>query len=206
MSTRILLSAALVLCELGAQDPAATLGGTVVDASCGLVPRAKVEIRNAATNQVSRVESDAKGEFTAPNLAPGVYEVIVSKDGFRTLRETNLELQLEQQARMEFRLELGKVSQTVVVQALVSLLNTENAVKGDVVESRQMVEVPLNGRDFTDLALLTPGVATNAQGGAGSAMAINGARPDNTNFITHRFSDQNPRRGSAQARPNIESI
>src|SRR5260370_35736405 len=206
MSTRILLSAALVLCELGAQDPAATLGRNVVDASGSLVPRAKVEIRNAATNQVSRVESDAKGEFTAPNLSPGVYEVIVSKDGFRTLRETNLELQLEQQARMEFRLELGKVSQTVVVQAVVALLNMENAVKGEVVTSGQMVEVPLNGRDFTHLALLTPGVAPNAQGGAGSAMAINGARADNTNFIIDGFNDQNPRGGSAQARPNIESM
>src|SRR5260370_30124105 len=105
MASRILLSAAFVLCELSAQDPSATLGGTVVDMSGALVPRAKVEIRNTATNQVSRVASDAKGEFTAPNLAPGAYEVIVSKDGFRTLRETNLELQLEQQARMEFPLE-----------------------------------------------------------------------------------------------------
>ena len=115
MAARILLFAAFLVCELKAQDPAATLGGTVVDVSGAMVPRAKVEIRNTATNQVSRVESDAKGEFAATNLPPGVYEVIVSKVGFRTLRETNLELQLEQQARMEFRLELGTVSQTVVV-------------------------------------------------------------------------------------------
>ena len=206
MAALILLFAAFLVCELKAQDPAATLGGTVVDVSGAMVPRAKVEIRNTATNQVSSVESDAKGEFAAPNLPPGVYEVIVSKVGFRTLRETNLKLQLEQQARMEFRLELGAVSQTVEVQALAALLNTENAVKGEVVASEQMVEVPLNGRDFTDLALLTPGVAPNAQGGSGSAMAINGARADNTNFIIDGFNDQNPRGGAAQARPNIESM
>src|SRR6516225_400511 len=123
MAAGILLFAAFLVCELKAQDPAATLGGTVVDVSGAMVPRAKVEIRNTATNQVSSVESDAKGEFAAPNLLPGVYEVIVSKVGFRTLRETNLKLQLEQQARMEFRLELGAVAQTVEVQALAALLS-----------------------------------------------------------------------------------
>src|SRR5690349_8781095 len=206
MACRIPLAAGLLLCNLCAQDPAATLIGSVVDASGSLVAGARVEIRNTATNEIRKTECDEKGEFTAPNLAPGLYDITVSKDGFRLLRETNLELQLEQQARMEFHLELGSTIQTVEVQASAPLINTENAVKGEVVVSQQMVQIPLNGRDFTDLALLTPGVLPNAQGGAGSAMAINGARADNTNFIIDGFNDQNPRGGAAQARPNIESM
>jgi len=206
MLGRIPLAAGLLLCRLCAQDPAATLVGSVVDSSGALVVGARVEIRNAATNEVRKTESDAKGEFTTPNLPPGFYDVTISKTGFRTLHETNLELQLEQQARMEFRLELGSMAQTVTVEAFAPLINTENAVKGDVVVSHQMVEIPLNGRDFVDLAMLTPGVLPNAQGGAGSAMAINGARADNTNFIIDGFNDQNPRGGAAQARPNIESM
>jgi hypothetical protein len=206
MPCRIPLVAGLLLCKLFAQDPAATLMGTIVDASGSLVAGAKVEIRNTATNEIRKTEADEKGEFTALNLAPGFYDVTVSKSGFRTLHETNLELQLEQQARMEFHLELGSMTQTVEVQAFAPLINTENAVKGEVVVSHQMVQIPLNGRDFVDIALLTPGVLPNAQGGAGSAMAINGARADNTNFIIDGFNDQNPRGGSAQARPNIESM
>ena len=132
--------------------------GTVVDATGAVVTGAKVEIRNTETNAIRKIDSDDKGEFTLPNLAPGTYDVTVSKSGFRTLHEANLELQVEQQARVEFHLELGSMMQTVEVQAVAPLINTENAVKGEVVVSRQMVEIPLNGRDFTDLALLTPGV------------------------------------------------
>src|SRR5260370_13327744 len=206
MGARIPLAAVLLVIKLSAQDPTATLMGTVVDASGSVVAGAKVEIRKTETNAVRKIESDDKGEFTAPNLAPGTYDVTVSKNGFRTLHEANLQLQVEQQARMEFRLELGSMTQTVTVQAFAPLINTENAVKGEVVLSHQMVEIPLNGRDFVDLAMLTPGVLPNAQGGAGSAMAINGARADNTNFIIDGFNDQNPRGGSAQARPHIESM
>src|SRR5260370_1082485 len=158
MLGRISLAAGLLLCRLCAQDPAATLVGSVVDSSGALVVGARVEIRNAATNEVRKTESDAKGEFTTPNLPPGFYDVTISKTGFRTLHETNLELQLEQQARMEFRLELGSMAQTVTVEAFAPFINTENAVTGDVVVSHQMVEIPLNGRDFVDLAMLTPGV------------------------------------------------
>src|SRR5260370_3652260 len=206
MLRRIPLAAGLLLCKLCAQDPGAKRVGSVVDFSGALVAGAKVEIRNAATNEVRKTESDDKGEFTTPNLPPGLYNVTISKSGFRTLHETNLELQLDQQARMEFRLELGSMAQTVTVEAFAPFINTENAVKGDVVVSHQMVEIPLNGRDFVDLAMLTPVVLPNAHGGAGSAMAINGARADNTNFIIDGFNDQNPRGGAAQARPNTESM
>src|SRR5258708_2731401 len=206
MACRTPLAVGLLLCKLCAQDPSATLMGSVVDASGALVAGRKVEIRNTATKEIRKTEFDDKGEFTELNLAPGLYEVSIFKSGFRTLRETNLELQVEQQARMEFHLELGSMMQTVEVQAVAPLINTENAVKGEVVVSHQMVEIPLNGRDFVDLAMLTPGVLPNAQGGAGSAMAINGARADNTNFIIDGFNDQNPRGGAAQARPNIESM
>src|SRR5260370_10249211 len=144
MPCRILLAAGLFVCTLPAQDPAATLMGTVVDATGSLVAGVKVEIRNSATNEIRKTESDEKGEFTAPNLAPGSYDITISKSGFRTLHETNLELQVEQQARMEFHLELGSMMQTVEVQAVAPLLNTQNAVRDDVVVSHQMVEIPLN--------------------------------------------------------------
>jgi hypothetical protein len=158
MTSRIPLAVAALVCQLWAQDPTATLFGRVVDGSRSVVAGAKVEIRNTATNEVRETVSDDKGEFTTPNLPPGLYGITISKSGFQTLHGTNLELQIEQQVRTEFHLELGTITQAVTVQALAPLINTENAVKGEVVVSEQMVEIPLNGRDFTDIALLTPGV------------------------------------------------
>ncbi len=116
MSSRIPLAAALLLVRLCAQDPTATLVGTV-DATGAVVTGAKVEIRNTETNAIKKIDSDDKSEFTAPNLTPGIYDVTVSKNGFRTLHEANLELQVEQQARLEFHLELGSMVQTVEVQS-----------------------------------------------------------------------------------------
>jgi hypothetical protein len=191
-----------------AQNPTATLVGSVTDPSGSMVVGAKVEIRNSATNEVRKVQSDQKGEFLAPNLAPGTYEVNVSKEGFRTLRQAHLELQLDQEARIEFHLEVGSVTETVEVTASVPLVNTENAVKGDVVVSAEMVEMPLDGRDFTDLAMLAPGVLPNSQLGdtRGGPMAINGARADNTNYLIDGINNQSPQTGQPQVKPNLDAI
>jgi hypothetical protein len=209
MDSRIRTAVGWLFCAavcLYGQNPTATLVGTVVDPAGLVVAGAKVEIRNSATNEHREVESGPKGVFIAPNLAPGTYGVTISKNGFRTLRQTSLELQLDQEVRMEFRLEMGSLSQTVEVTASVPLINTENAVKGDVVVRQEMMEMPLNGRDFTDLALLQAGVLPNYQGNSGSNMAINGARADNTNFLVDGFNNQNSQTAQPQAHPNLDAM
>lgn len=198
--------AVLGVCTMVGQNPTATLVGVVRDASAAVIQGATIRIRNVNTNEARAVETDQDGEFTVPNLPAGQYEVLVSKAGFHTVRETNLELQIDQVARLEFRLELGAVSEAIEVKANVPLLNTESAVKGEVMVTEEIVEMPLNGRDFADLAFLTPGVQPRAQGGQGSAFNINGARADNTNFIIDGFNDQNPRGAAAQARPNLDAL
>lgn len=182
------------------------LVGTVVDDSGALIVGANLRIRHIETNEVREVKSDPQGEFTAPNLAPGRYDVTVTHEGFRTLHEAGIELEIEQAARMQFRLQLGEMSQSIEVMATAPLLNTENSVKGQVMVSAEIGEMPLNGRDFSDLAFLTPGVSPTAQGGSGSAFSINGARSDNTNFLIDGFNDQNPRGAAAQARPNLDAL
>lgn len=161
----------------------------------------------SATNQVRKLKTDVKGEFIAPNLPPGVYEVTISEEGFRKLRQTGLELALDQEARMSFHLQMGAVTESVqVVASSVPLINTENSVKGDVVARQELIEMPLNGRDFTDLAMLTAGVNPNKQPNSGSGMAINGARADNTNFLVDGFNNQNPQNASPQAAPNLDAM
>ena len=191
---------------LTAQGLDATLVGSVVDPSGASVPAAKVTVRSTSTNQERELRADAKGDFLVPNLAPGIYDVVIAKEGFRTLHENGLELQLEQEARLVFHMEVGSLGQTVEVEATTPLLNTENAVKGDVVSRQELIEMPLNGRDFTDLALLTAGVSPNTIGNSGSNLAINGARADNTNFLVDGFNNQNPRDATPQARPNLDAM
>ena len=197
---------ACALAGLLAQIPTATLVGIVKDSTGAVVTNAAIEIRNTATNEVRKLVSGPRGEFLAPNLPPGVYDVGISKEGFRTLRQTGLELQLDEEARVEFSLEVGALAQTVRVEASAPVINTENAVKGDVVVAQEMVEMPLNGRDFTDLAMLVPGVLPNSDGTRGSVMTVNGARADNTNFLIDGFNNQNPRDSNPQARPNLDAM
>jgi hypothetical protein len=132
----------------------------------------------------------------------------VFQEGFRTSRQIGLELQVDQEARLEFHLQLGSRSEIVEVTASVPLINTENGAKGDVVVADEIVEMPLNGRNFDNLAVLIPGVLPNSQGGegGGSGMAINGSRADNTNFLVDGFNDRRDRDSGSQASPNIDAM
>ena len=91
------------------RNSTATIVGVVTDPQGLAVANAKADIRNVATNEVRQVESDARGEFTVPNLTPGLYNVSIGKEGFTLLETKGVELQLSQQARMEFHLKMGSV-------------------------------------------------------------------------------------------------
>jgi hypothetical protein len=192
--------------SLFAQTPTANIVGRVLDQTGATIPDAKVSVRQIDTNQVREVTTDDKGEYTMTNLPPGEYRINVEKIGFRRLEEQGITLELDQTARLDFSLQVGAISETVEVQASAPLLNTETAIKGDVIVSKEMMDIPLDGRDFADLAYLVPGVSQKAQGGNGSNFAVNGARSDNTNFTIDGFFDENPRGGAAQARPTIDSM
>ena len=189
-----------------AQNPTATLVGTVEDATKAVIPGATVVARNLATNLQWTGVSGAAGEFTIPNLPPGQYNVTAEKPGFRKLEETGIELQIDQTLRLVLTMQVGAVDQTVEVQAEVPVLNTASAATGDVIVSREMSELPLDARDYTDLAFLIPGVTPTAQGSNSGNMNINGSRPDNTNYLIDGFSNQNPRAGGALAKPSLDAM
>lgn len=206
------IPAAIVLVTLwaappvAAQNPTASLVGTIADPTGAAVAGARVEAHNTDTSETRRATSGIKGEFAVTNLPPGTYEITVVKEGFRTIRRPGVQLQMEQAARLEFRLEVGAVNQSVEVTGSIPLLNTENPVKGEVMAAREIVEMPLDGRDISDLAYLTPGVTPAPSGGTGSPFNINGARADNTNFVLDGFNDQNPRAASMKVAPSLEAI
>jgi hypothetical protein len=204
---RWLLACATVSAALS-QNPTATLIGTVLDAHGAVVPAAALEVRNTGNNEIRKTASDGKGEFTVANLVPGRYEVTIAKEGFRTRREIDIELVVDQVARMQFRLEVGGVTQTVEVTAAAApLINTENSTKSDVMTGDEIIEMPLNGRAVTDLAQLVPGVVPNAQGSQGGPFAVNGARSDNTNFLMNGFNNEDPQTGGGPiVGPNLDAV
>jgi hypothetical protein len=190
----------------GAQTPTATLVGRIVDASQAGVVGATVRVRDVGTNEMRIAQSQISGEYTVSNLPPATYEVTIEKEGFRQLKETNLVLQVDQTARLDAQLQIGAVSQSVDVEAVVPLLNTETSAKGDVIAPNEIAEMPLNGRDFNDLAFMVAGVQSAEQGGKGSPYVVNGARADASNVTIDGLNDFNPRDAGAQARPPLDSL
>ena len=189
-----------------AQTPTATLVGRITDASHAGIVAASVKARNVDTNDVRTVQSQVSGEFTVANLEPGIYELTIEKEGFRQVRERSLELQVGQTARLDVTLDVGAVSQSVEVTASTPALNTENATRGDVIAPVEIAEMPLNGRDFNDLAFLVAGVQPAEQSAKGSPYVVNGARADASNVTIDGLNDFNPRDAGAQARPPLDSL
>ena len=151
---------------VNAQTTTASIVGTVQDASGAVVPKASVKAKAVATNQVREVESDPDGNYILTNLPIGQYEVTVSATGFRTEMNEGITLQVGQRARLDVTLQTGSVTESVNVSAVVPIVNTEDAVFGDVIDNKRVVELPLNGRNFNALALLTPNVQSGVPGGA----------------------------------------
>jgi outer membrane receptor protein involved in Fe transport len=196
------LSATLI-----AQNPTATLVGTVRDQTGAIVVGANLEIRNKDTDIKRKAVANDRGEFTVPDLAPGPYDVTVTHAGFRTVREADIVLEMDQVARVDIKLEVGAVSQSVeVIESSAPLINTDNGTKGQVMTSQEIVEMPLNGRNINDLGFLVAGVTANTTNLQGSSFAINGARPDNTNFIIDGFNSREHLFGGALTSPNLDAL
>jgi len=200
----VLLTMAQGLCL--AQAPTATLTGVVSDTAGAVMAGVSVRVRNVDTGIERTFPTSETGDFTLPGLPPGNYELRAEMAGFRVHHETGLRLEMDRTLRRDIQLHVGPVSEVVEVRDQAPLLNTENAAKGDVMVQTEIADMPLDGRDFTDLAFLVPGVLPRARGGQGSALNINGARADNTNFVVDGFNNQNPRGAGAQVRPNLDAV
>ena len=143
---------------LHAQSDLATVTGIVTDPAEATIPEVTVKVRNMDTNIVHIFQTNHEGSFTITGLNPGLYELTAEKQGFRAYRETGVVLQVGQTLRNDIPLKIGSVNETVSVSATVAPLNTENgAIKGDVIIQAEIQDIPLNGRDFTELALLVNG-------------------------------------------------
>jgi len=153
-----------------------TITGEVKDQSGALVPNAAITVTNPATNVVRTAATNSAGIYIFPDLIPGRYQVKAMASGFQTAVTNDIELQVQQTARVDFALNLGQANQTVQVEANAALLTTDNATVGTVIEEQRIVDLPLNGRSYFSLVALSPGVTTGFVPAAQAAGRLGGSR------------------------------
>lgn len=155
-----------------AQLATATINGTVKDPSGAVVPSAKVTLVNTATGVARRVVTSSVGSYVIPGIIPGVYQLTVAKTGFVTMKQGPFTLVVNQTATLNFTLRVGSTTQQVTVAATAVHLEASTAAIGTTIGTTKVNNLPLNGRNFTEMLDLTPGVSrvSTAQNGGGGGM------------------------------------
>ena len=178
------LSALAITASLYGQAATASISGRVTDASGAVIAGVPVTIKNTGTTSVQTVNTDGQGRYSMPDLPIGSYEIQAAKTGFRTAVRSNVVLEVGSAPVVDFQLAVGQATETVEVSAAVSQVETTTAAVSSLVNQTQMRELPLNGRNFEQLILLAPGVATYPAGGqsaltsVAAAYSISGTRPE----------------------------
>jgi hypothetical protein len=175
------VSLGLVVSTALAQVDHAALNGTVTDASGAVIPGAKVEAVSLVTGYRHETFTSAAGTYQIPGLAIGLYTVTISKEGFKSDVSKDVDLAVGQPRTLDARLEVGAATEVVEVTARVETLSRTSAEVGGLVESKQIDELPVNGRNWASLMLFAPG-AINYGDGAQRAIRFNGHSLDDSNF------------------------
>jgi hypothetical protein len=149
----------LALPAARAQRSTASINGTVKDSTGAVVPGATVTLTNTATNVVQTAVSNATGDYVILNILPGQYTLKASKEGFEAVTQAEFALDVNQTTTFDFTLKVGSSMQTVTVQAAAAQVQTSTSELGTVVTQTMVNDLPLNGRNFTQLLTLTPGVS-----------------------------------------------
>ena len=211
----------LVSCVLASACPAAwgqttaTIVGTVTDPSGAVVPNVSITAASLGTGLTRKTVASQSGNYALPLLPVGVYSVTAEAAGFKKKTTTGIVLEVNQEPRVDIVLEVGAITDAVTVNAEASVLQTENAVVGQVIDNRYTTQIPLNGRDFSQLLLLSPGTTTrpggfdlsvgSATGSSGSGIAI-GGRDSQNNFTLDGASNNARQFGNIAMRPSIDAI
>jgi hypothetical protein len=191
--------------------------GHITDSSGAAAPDARVTTTSVATNASRQTVSSQTGDYSFPSLPPGVYNIKVERQGFKTAESENINVQVQQTVRLDFALQLGQVSESVVVEASAAQLQVENATVGTVIENKRIVELPLNGRNYLQLVALTPNVTTLSpsagqagarQGGdrANQSISVAGQRTMFDYFTLDGVNNTDPNFNTYVVLPSIDAL
>lgn len=159
---KFLIAFLAVLLPILAQQGTGTISGSVVDPQGAAIMNAQVQVIHVGTQAVFRTVTNDSGNFIAPGLAVGAYEVQTEQQGFKKAVRTGIVLQVAQNARIDITMEIGQLAETVNVTAETALVDTSSPTLGMVVENRRLQDLPINGRNALAFTTLTAGVISNS--------------------------------------------
>jgi hypothetical protein len=199
----------LFIASAYAQTVTGVISGVIADPSGARVPGATVTLTRPATSARRTVTSNARGEFTIAAVPPGEYRLEAEHQGFVKYAQ-NLVTEVDQETHVDIGLALSGAD-TVEVAGVAPLLRTESTSIGGVIDNRQVLGLPLDGRNFYELSLLLPGVLPAAQGSAGSvrgafSISVNGAREDANNFLLDGAYNGDPKLNGVSVTPPVDAI
>ncbi|MDQ1469915.1 MAG: hypothetical protein QOJ99_1395, partial [Bryobacterales bacterium] len=190
--------------------------GSVSDVTGAVITGVEVTVTSVATNQARKATSNESGNYSVPYLVPGTYNLRAEKAGFKGTNRSDVEVQVGGVARIDFRLEVGDVSQTMEVSGGAPQLATETASIGTVIDNQRSVELPLNGRDYLQLVTLSPNVTT--EGGAGgsgglqggvrsqTSLSIAGQRLEFNHYTLDGVENTDPNFNSYIMHPSVDAV
>ena len=210
---RIVLLTLLTICATWGQTSLGTISGSITDASAATVPGAAVTLTNTDTGFTRALSTNSAGFFTAPSLVPGPYAITVEASGFKRQERRGVTLPVNGAVQVDISLQIGDMKDAVQVTAEAPLLNTSNSTVSTVIDTTKIVNMPLNGRQFTQLILLAPGVSprqTSSSGLdnnlSGISPSVNGARPQNNNFTLDGADNNEAFFNSFSVSPSVDAI
>jgi len=196
----------------------ATFSGQVTDQTGAPIGNATVKITSQDTGAVISHQTSSDGNYTVPLLKAGAYSIQVTAPGFAPITRKNITLQIQQVGQEDFALQVGGIEQEVTVEGGAPLLNTETTELGNVINQEATEQLPLNGRNFSQLGYLVPGTNQGAPGGirtqgngnetqrAGAEIIADGARGSFNLFMIDGLDDRDQSVGTVKVFPNLESI
>ncbi len=217
------LTSLLVICAwlafpvAGSAQNAASINGTIKDTTGGVIPQATIVLRNMETGVERKTESNSLGVYALQQIVPGNYNIEIQKEGFTAAEERGVRLSVDQSTTFDFTLKVGSTQQTVRVEATVAALQTSTAELGTAIAKSEINDLPLNGRNFSQLLMLTPGVSpvnvsqnaggsnTNAWGGF-VVPAVNGQNNRSNMFLLDGVNDNEATLNSFMITPTLDDI
>ena len=221
-SLRFVLGSLLFLSSAAAhaQVTTADLVGTIRDTSRGVMPGVTVVLTNEDTGVSRTATTGDGGTYIFTSLQPGRYRLSAEIQGFRKIERSGVELQVNQRAQIDLDMEVGLLSETVLIEGTAPMLETQSSVLGTVIEEKQVQDLPLSGRNFVQLATLTPGVSGAGSGMRGTIMSgtrpddlrpgtelfVNGNRENSNNYLYDGIDNNTRLTLVTVMRPNVEAI
>jgi len=205
-----------VVCSVSpAQTITASITGTATDPTGAAIPNAKIVATNTGTGVPYAVTSNAAGVYNLPFLPVGNYNIVAENQGFKRSSVGPFDLEVNQIARIDFKMEIGELTQTVEVTGAAPILQTESTATGDAINSAKLTSIPLNGRNFSTLTLLIPGaistsptvMSTSARfQSSGSRPQVNGNREQTNNFLLDGVETGETVGNRIGYQPNVDAL